>query len=134
MEGRDGAVGADCPTGCMRGGGEARGCALVSAAARLPCPARFWTDLDHLSIGHDRLPVEGDRWIAGFYLAQHLRFERLAADADTTGGGGAEDVEDTRALAGAFAVPVDEIRSFVPALVADHAQERHTLLTLLRPR
>ena len=109
------AAGADAPRRRRRRGLGGRG-ALLFAATPLPWPAKVGRGLDHLSVVDDGLPVEVDVGMMRFELAKHFRIERVAADANPART--PEDIENPRALTSALAVPVHQIRGFVPALVA----------------
>src|SRR6185503_2195385 len=99
------------------------GCGFVFRPPALARPPHIGRRVDDLAIVEYGFPVEGDVRIVRFDIPKHVRLERLAADAHAAGA--AEDVQDPRTLTRAFAVPVHEVGGFVPAFVADHAEERH---------
>ena len=114
-------------TGCRlraRGADRRRRALLAAPSPRLrPPPALFDRRFDDLLVVADRLPVERDVGMVRLDLAQHVRLQRIAADADAAGR--AEDVQNPRSLPVPVAKPVHQVRGLVPALVANHAQERH---------
>ena len=59
----------------------------------------------------------------GFDLLEDIGLERFAADANAAGS--PEHIENPRALTSAVAAPMHQVRGFVSAFVADHAEERH---------